>query len=189
MARRAPADLARPLPEQPRADGSRADRAGHRPARSRRVAPAAPEVVGPAELYLRCSKHLFIRLTPASSTQVGAPTARGSTARFGRTRMRPMCEAGLHGRKDRSWGASTSWSPRSTGCARRCSTGELASDDERARLRTVEEALDQCWDLLRRRRAARDNGTRPRHGRRPARSPRWRATCSSAAARSRPACR
>ncbi len=39
--------------------------------------------------------------------------------------------------------------------------GALSSDDERARLHTLEEALDQCWDLLRRRRAARDNRQDP----------------------------
>jgi hypothetical protein len=39
--------------------------------------------------------------------------------------------------------------------------GDLASDEERGRLRAVEEALDQCWDLLRRRRAARANGVDP----------------------------
>ena len=36
--------------------------------------------------------------------------------------------------------------------------GEITSDEERARLRTLEESLDQCWDLLRRRRAAQANG-------------------------------
>src|SRR3712207_8782478 len=36
--------------------------------------------------------------------------------------------------------------------------GEISSDEEHARLRELEEALDQCWDLLRRRRAARDVG-------------------------------
>jgi hypothetical protein len=35
--------------------------------------------------------------------------------------------------------------------------GTLSTDDEHARLRRVEEDLDQCWDLLRRRRAARAN--------------------------------
>ena len=40
-------------------------------------------------------------------------------------------------------------------------TGEISSDDERVRLREVEEALDQCWDLLRQRRAARDAGHDP----------------------------
>jgi Protein of unknown function (DUF2630) len=40
-------------------------------------------------------------------------------------------------------------------------SGELTSDDERSRLRAVEEALDQTWDLLRRRRAARANGIDP----------------------------
>lgn len=40
-------------------------------------------------------------------------------------------------------------------------TGTLGSDEERARLRTLEESLDQCWDLLRRRRAAIRNGADP----------------------------
>jgi hypothetical protein len=39
--------------------------------------------------------------------------------------------------------------------------GELSTEDERARLRVVEESLDQCWDLLRRRRAAREQGGDP----------------------------
>jgi hypothetical protein len=41
------------------------------------------------------------------------------------------------------------------------SAGELSSDEERARLRAAEEALDQCWDLLRQRRARRDFGESP----------------------------
>ena len=36
--------------------------------------------------------------------------------------------------------------------------GELSSGEERDRLRSVEEALDQCWDLLRQRRARREFG-------------------------------
>jgi hypothetical protein len=40
-------------------------------------------------------------------------------------------------------------------------TGKLSSDEEHARLRHVEEELDQCWDLLRRRRAAREFHTDP----------------------------
>ena len=39
--------------------------------------------------------------------------------------------------------------------------GKLASDDERAQLRQVEESLDQCWDLLRQRRARREFGEDP----------------------------
>jgi len=39
--------------------------------------------------------------------------------------------------------------------------GEISSDEEHARLRELEESLDQCWDLLRRRRAARDVGNNP----------------------------
>jgi hypothetical protein len=41
------------------------------------------------------------------------------------------------------------------------SRGEISSDEERARLSELEQALDQCWDLLRRRRAARDQGNDP----------------------------
>jgi hypothetical protein len=36
--------------------------------------------------------------------------------------------------------------------------GEISSSEEHDRLRALEEALDQCWDLLRRRRAARAQG-------------------------------
>jgi hypothetical protein len=39
--------------------------------------------------------------------------------------------------------------------------GQLDSADETARLRSLEEELDQCWDLLRQRRAAREFGTDP----------------------------
>lgn len=39
--------------------------------------------------------------------------------------------------------------------------GEISTDEEHARLRTVEEQLDQCWDLLRRRRAAVRGGQSP----------------------------
>jgi Protein of unknown function (DUF2630) len=34
--------------------------------------------------------------------------------------------------------------------------GELSSGEEHAQLRAAEEALDQCWDLLRQRRARRE---------------------------------
>jgi hypothetical protein len=36
-----------------------------------------------------------------------------------------------------------------------------ATDADRARLRDLEKSLDQCWDLLRRRRAARQAGQDP----------------------------
>ena len=39
--------------------------------------------------------------------------------------------------------------------------GELTSEQERERLRSTEEALDQCWDLLRQRRAKREYGESP----------------------------
>jgi hypothetical protein len=40
-------------------------------------------------------------------------------------------------------------------------SGSLDSSAERARLRTLEESLDQCWDLLRQRRARKDFGQDP----------------------------
>jgi Protein of unknown function (DUF2630) len=39
--------------------------------------------------------------------------------------------------------------------------GELTSEEEHAQLRSTEEALDQCWDLLRQRRARREFGEDP----------------------------
>jgi Protein of unknown function (DUF2630) len=39
--------------------------------------------------------------------------------------------------------------------------GELSGQEERAQLRDTEEALDQCWDLLRQRRARREFGEDP----------------------------
>ena len=39
--------------------------------------------------------------------------------------------------------------------------GKITTEAEQARLRELEIELDQCWDLLRRRRAARDNHEDP----------------------------
>ncbi|HEY3942473.1 MAG TPA: DUF2630 family protein [Acidimicrobiales bacterium] len=39
--------------------------------------------------------------------------------------------------------------------------GQSLSDEELARLRAIEVALDQCWDLLRQRRARRQVGLDP----------------------------
>lgn len=39
--------------------------------------------------------------------------------------------------------------------------GELSDAEEQQRLRDLEESLDQCWDLLRQRRALRDAGENP----------------------------
>ena len=39
--------------------------------------------------------------------------------------------------------------------------GQLTSEQEREQLRSAEEALDQCWDLLRQRRARREFGDSP----------------------------
>ncbi len=44
---------------------------------------------------------------------------------------------------------------------RRAEDGNPLSDDERQRLRALEEHLDQLWDLLRQRRARRDAGLDP----------------------------
>jgi hypothetical protein len=40
-------------------------------------------------------------------------------------------------------------------------SGRVNADEEHARLREVEGELDQCWDLLRRRRAAREFNENP----------------------------
>jgi hypothetical protein len=39
--------------------------------------------------------------------------------------------------------------------------GQLSSTQEREQLKAAEEALDQCWDLLRQRRARREFGENP----------------------------
>ena len=39
--------------------------------------------------------------------------------------------------------------------------GDITVDEEHARLRSVEVELDQCWDLLRQRRARREFGQDP----------------------------
>lgn len=43
----------------------------------------------------------------------------------------------------------------------RLRSGEVTSAEENARIRELEVALDQCWDLLRQRRARRDAGLDP----------------------------
>jgi hypothetical protein len=43
----------------------------------------------------------------------------------------------------------------------RAHSGEPLSEAELARLRAIEVALDQCWDLLRQRQARRDAGLDP----------------------------
>ena len=43
----------------------------------------------------------------------------------------------------------------------RLASGELSGAAERDQLRSAEEALDQCWDLLRQRRARREFGADP----------------------------
>lgn len=40
-------------------------------------------------------------------------------------------------------------------------TGEVTSEEEHARIASLEDALDRCWDLLRQRRALRDAGEDP----------------------------
>ncbi|WP_433169526.1 DUF2630 family protein [Kribbella sp. CA-247076] len=41
------------------------------------------------------------------------------------------------------------------------SAGQIDREEERARLRALEVELDQCWDLLRQRRAKREFGENP----------------------------
>ena len=41
------------------------------------------------------------------------------------------------------------------------SSGEISADEEHERLKAVEVELDQCWDLLRQRRAKRQYGEDP----------------------------
>jgi hypothetical protein len=43
----------------------------------------------------------------------------------------------------------------------RLAEGKLNTEEEHQQLRTTEEALDQCWDLLRQRRARREFGESP----------------------------
>ena len=43
----------------------------------------------------------------------------------------------------------------------RLRAGQISTDEEHARLRELEISLDQCWDLLRRRRAAQASGGNP----------------------------
>jgi Protein of unknown function (DUF2630) len=43
----------------------------------------------------------------------------------------------------------------------RVQEGELAPEEEQEQLRRLEQALDQCWDLLRQRRARQDAGQDP----------------------------
>jgi Protein of unknown function (DUF2630) len=43
----------------------------------------------------------------------------------------------------------------------RRAAGQLSSAQEREQLKAAEEALDQCWDLLRQRRARREFGENP----------------------------
>ncbi len=40
--------------------------------------------------------------------------------------------------------------------------GDISESEENERLRLIEKALDQCWDLLRQRRALRETGGDPR---------------------------
>ena len=44
----------------------------------------------------------------------------------------------------------------------RLQRGDISADEEHSRLRAVEVELDQCWDLLRQRRALRESGGDPR---------------------------
>jgi hypothetical protein len=43
----------------------------------------------------------------------------------------------------------------------RLTAGDVTTDEEHARIKELETALDQCWDLLRQRRARRSAGEDP----------------------------
>jgi Protein of unknown function (DUF2630) len=47
------------------------------------------------------------------------------------------------------------------GLRQKAQQGTIDTDEEHARLKNLEEALDQCWDLLRQRRALRVAGANP----------------------------
>ena len=47
------------------------------------------------------------------------------------------------------------------GLRSRLSAGEISVEEENQRLRSIEVELDQCWDLLRQRRAKREFGEDP----------------------------
>ena len=47
------------------------------------------------------------------------------------------------------------------GLRERTQAGTITLDEEQQRLHQLEESLDQCWDLLRRRRAQREAGQDP----------------------------
>ncbi|GAA2735525.1 DUF2630 family protein [Pedococcus aerophilus] len=47
------------------------------------------------------------------------------------------------------------------GLRARLGTGEISVEDENHRLKAIEVELDQCWDLLRQRRAKREFGEDP----------------------------
>ena len=57
--------------------------------------------------------------------------------------------------------ASTHSSTRSTGSGSALGRAEITPTEEHERLRRVEVELDQCWDLLRQRRARREYGRDP----------------------------
>ena len=51
------------------------------------------------------------------------------------------------------------------GLRSRLGAGEISVEDENQRLRSLEVELDQCWDLLRQRRARREFGEDPEDAR------------------------
>ncbi len=76
---------------------------------------------------------------------------------------------------DRSAGTLEPWHPDNNPLARirelvdeerdlraRLQRHEISADEEHSRLRALEVELDQCWDLLRQRRALRETGGDPR---------------------------
>ena len=59
------------------------------------------------------------------------------------------------------WRISTTSSPRRRHFGQQLQHGEISESEEHERLRRIETELDQCWDLLRQRRALRETGGDP----------------------------
>ena len=95
---------------------------------------------------------------PGGDTTHAAILAAPGACRWGKPRT---CATLIAWTTSRFSTRSTAWSRRSTNSAAAAQSGTITNDEERQRLRALEESLDQCWDLLRRRRAAQANRQDP----------------------------
>ena len=62
----------------------------------------------------------------------------------------------------RPWHTFATWLPRRKTLRAQLQHRDISESEEHDRLRRVEVELDQCWDLLRQRRALRETGGDPR---------------------------